>query len=416
MKKLVIGLLVILSITPQSFAQRANCRKINHSKRIAPPADVDSAIRNIILHEYYPKAPDSILTASWDSIYSKLDIFTRFEKNGSMGNSWLDAILKKRSHPKLIGIHYSTLNTVIYSVAYGSPAYYAGLCANDTIIAINGNLINNSSEKLDRYIDDVDVNDTMQIQIKRGSLLYTVSVSRDVYSSSDVFAIKKHHTIYVNFKYFGKETDKDFYNAVGDLGWNNVDSIYIDIRSNGGGYASCAEKILNLFLKKGDTLCMDKTVNDSVYTINNEDSFHPLQNIKTIIIRVDNGTASAAEMLAGCLKVKRNAIIVGDTSYGKGVAQAIKHVGDHTFHVTVSEFFPGGSLKVHGVGIIPDILLKDEPISVNVMSASEVAKIRQMYPKPNSEIIRILKYDESRANMVWPNIGCLYFLGIPKNH
>lgn len=411
MKNAFNRILVILIVAQVSFAQRAQFSDEykNHIK-MSSPKKYESEVRETLSKKVYPKAPDSIMTAPLDSIFKNLDAFTRIEHDRAINNNWINlAINGSPKKQKRIGIQYYPPKPVITGVLYNSPAFKAGVCKDDTIISVNGIVIDASSD-IDGIFGDIGQDDSVKISFKRGRNIYSISVLRDSFDIQDVYAIRKNKTICVSIKRFDSKTSEEFYNTVGDVGFNGVDSIIIDLRSNGGGTVSSTNRILELFLKKGDTICLDKKRNEDYYVIKHFDKLHPLQNIKNIIIRIDNRTASAAEMMAGCLKVKRNAIIVGDTSFGKGLMQELVYFGDYTLYVSVGEFFPAGMLKVHGVGIIPDILVKETSPSINNASASFVSNVRQKYPKPNSEIIRILGFDEKMTELVWPNVGSLYFL------
>jgi carboxyl-terminal processing protease len=114
-----------------------------------------------------------------------------------------------------------------------------------------------------------------------------------------------------------------------------------------------------------------------------------------IVVLIDKGTASAAEILAGALRDQGRAVIVGETSYGKGSVQQFRAVGDGGFKLTTSRYYTPSGTKIDGVGITPDIEVSEpEPTDEEVDALETIYEenlIRQFvreHPDPSSEEIR----------------------------
>jgi C-terminal peptidase prc len=172
--------------------------------------------------------------------------------------------------------------------------------------------------------------------------------------------------VYIRLLDFNAGSAGDFKNSLDSLipeDQSKVRGIIIDLRGNPGGLFSEARNIAELFLKKGEfivgTSARSKW-NEESYTADKSGIYADL----AVSILIDNGSASAAEILAGTLKYSGHAVLVGDTTYGKGLVQGFVHLpeGDG-LRLTISRyFFEGGryinhldsAAKAHGFGISPD--------------------------------------------------------------
>ncbi|HEX2897960.1 MAG TPA: S41 family peptidase, partial [candidate division Zixibacteria bacterium] len=159
---------------------------------------------------------------------------------------------------------------------------------------------------------------------------------------------------------------------IGDTG-RNANGIIIDLRGNPGGLFSEARDIAQLFLKMGEFIVGTSSRskwNEESHIAETDGEYSRLP----MAILIDNGSASAAEILAGTLKYSGHAVLVGDTTFGKGLVQSYLRLpeGDG-LRLTISRYFFEGNryinpldsaAKVQGVGIAPDIFYKsieDEP-------------------------------------------------------
>jgi len=134
----------------------------------------------------------------------------------------------------------------------------------------------------------------------------------------------------------------------------NTKKIVLDLRSNGGGYVSAARDLLSLWID-GDKVLIQKSkftsVDDITYAARNKALF---ADIKTIVL-VNNNTASASEIVAGALKDYEKATIVGETTYGKGVVQAMLNLSSGTtLKVTSAHWYTPKGNTINQTGIEPD--------------------------------------------------------------
>lgn len=205
----------------------------------------------------------------------------------------------------------------------GSPAQKAGLIAGDKILSIDG--------KDMKKLNTEDVSGSLKgakgtsisVKIERSTgEIKTLSVMRDEIKLPDVpySGMLTDKIGYVKLNSFTQTAGSDVKAAFIDLKSQGMTHFVLDLRGNGGGLLIEAVKIVNLFVKRGQTVVNTKgrvQEENRVYQTLEE----PLDLDIPITVLVDGGSASASEIVAGSLQDLDRAVIVGETSYGKGLVQ-----------------------------------------------------------------------------------------------
>ena len=243
-----------------------------------------------------------------------------------------------------------------------SPAEKAGLKPNDQILTIDGNSI----EGLDLYDAVLKIRgekgSTVSLSVMRPGVteMLTIEVVRDeipietVYSS--VKEYKNQKVGYIELTSFAEKTAEDFEAALNNLEKEKIDGLVIDVRGNPGGLLDSVETILKNFITK-----------DKPYVqIENREGekqrfFSDLDKKKEypIAVLIDEGSASASEILAGALKEAGGYEIVGDTSFGKGtVQQAVPMEDGSNIKLTMFKWLTPDSNWIHEKGVEPTIPAK----------------------------------------------------------
>ena len=157
---------------------------------------------------------------------------------------------------------------------------------------------------------------------------------------------------YIQFTSFDETTAEDFKAKYEELAKQNIKSLIIDLRNNGGGIVDQALEIADYMTDKDSVLLyeVDKNNKETVRKSKND----AIINMPIIILTNEN-TASASEILAGALKDLGKAKTVGTTTYGKGVIQQILKLNDGSgIKITIEEYQTPNRNKIHKVGIEPD--------------------------------------------------------------
>lgn len=372
------------------------------NKRAVPSAYYDKKIREYINAISYPESPKSIMTASWDSIYAQLDQWSGCEALEDIG----DFDFLQINQPKM-GL--KIVDRVIIDVIYKSPAYDAGLCVGDTINKINVTDVRNlKSSEFFQVLDNVKSTDSIFLSISRLGKCHVFGFLRHPIIENSIFMRKIDKMLYIKISIFEYGLAKEFERILSSINLKDVDSVIVDMRKNPGGYVNEMIDILRYFCKKGDTLLLEKTRYGNDYTLCQQEK-KVFQEISTIIVLVDEKTASSSEAFAGCLKVRRNAKILGKRTFGKGCVQSNRYFGDFNVSITKAEYFAAGSLKVHKVGIEPEGLIPERfNFSREVtkrISDLNFSEIRKLYPECDDKLLNMLKFTKSEAYYIWGIYG-----------
>jgi carboxyl-terminal processing protease len=163
---------------------------------------------------------------------------------------------------------------------------------------------------------------------------------------------------YIQILRFTARTPTELQNAFAELqdaGRNNTPlrALVLDVRNNPGGLLAECIEVASRFLPENTLVLKEKSKKgEKEYRSTPGKSLTDLP----MMVIVNRGTASAAEIVAGALKDNQRARIIGQTSYGKGTVQLIFQLADKSsLHVTTAEFFPPSGVPMEGVGIVPDI-------------------------------------------------------------
>ena len=259
-----------------------------------------------------------------------------------------------------IVVSYTDDGNVINSVIKDSPSEKAGLKEGDIIVAVDDtDLLDAPSELLVSLIKGkigtkvkITVkrdNDTLSFNVKRANITVS-SISRDVYPSGGI------NIGYIKIDVFAANTASQFSEALKSLEKENIGGLIIDVRDNPGGHLTQARKILSNFFDKQTVLYQIETKGKKkkVYSMTNETRKYP------VAILVNSASASAAEVLAACFKDNyNNAIVVGETSYGKGTIQKSERLSNGTsIKYTTDKWLTSKGNSLNEVGIKPDYEVK----------------------------------------------------------
>lgn len=235
----------------------------------------------------------------------------------------------------------------------GSPAEEAGLVANDYIIEVDG-----------EYVVGQDINVVVsKIKGPEGTTV-KLGIKHDNKGEIDTFTVER-RTIEVariesemledNIGYiwiyeFEGKTESQFNSAFDKLSSEGMEGLIIDLRDNPGGDLEVVVNLADKFLD-GGTICYTKDKNGKGERFEADSACEKLP----IVIITNSNSASASEILTGSLKDRGVAKVVGKTTFGKGIVQALFSLNDGSgVKITESEYYLPNDECIHGVGIEPD--------------------------------------------------------------
>lgn len=226
-----------------------------------------------------------------------------------------------------IGIQFNILKDTIYvvSVISGGPSEKVGLLAGDKIVKINdenvaGNGITNKGVT-DRLRGKKGTEVTVYIQRRGVHKLLEFNITRDVIPlySIDAKYMADPQTGYIKLSKFSATTAQEFSDALDELKDKGMKNLILDLRGNGGGYLNEAIEVANEFLPEGRLIVYTKG-KSSPRQDADADGSGIMQEGKVIVL-LDEGSASASEIVSGALQDWDRALILGRRSFGKGLVQ-----------------------------------------------------------------------------------------------
>lgn len=245
---------------------------------------------------------------------------------------------------------------VIAGTIKSSPAEEAGLKAGDIVekiddVSYTGKQLSEATKVL-----KAEEGTTVKLTILRDGKEIEINITRRKITVEHVSSkMMDNNVAYIKIDSFDNNVSDSFKSQLTDLMKENVNGIIIDLRSNGGGIVTEATDIADLFLEKDETILITKSKKDNEEKITKSKQ-EPIVKNTPVVILVNEGTASASEILAGALKDKYNATIVGKTTYGKGVIQSLYNLTDGSgLKITTDEYFTPNHNKIQKTGITPDV-------------------------------------------------------------
>ncbi len=250
----------------------------------------------------------------------------------------------------------------------GTPASQAGIRAGDRIVQIKDESTINMS--LTDAVNKIrgKVGTTISIVIERdGAANQTIALTRALINIDSVqskrFTENQQDIGYIRVKNFQANTVSDVKKALAEFKKNEhaLSGLILDLRNNPGGLLDSAIELADLFLSDG-TIVSTVGRNDHILDLNMA-HYHNTEPPYPMIVLINEGSASASEIVSAALQANNRAIVMGATSFGKGSVQTIFELGNDTaFKITIARYKPAGYIPIQLVGVQPDIKL--QPVSV----------------------------------------------------
>jgi carboxyl-terminal processing protease len=297
----------------------------------------------------------------------------------------------------------------------GTPAADAGLGKFDRITQINGESTTTMgiNEAVQRLRGDPDTPVTLFVH-RDGPGGWTGShefklVRKEIHVSSVVSKPLDEGVGYVRLKQFAESTADDMKAALAELRATGHDrGLVLDMRGNPGGLLTQAIKVADAFLKEGTIVIQDGGKEGRIESSAKDDGNEPGF---PIAILLNSGSASASEIVAGALKNNDRAVIVGETSFGKGSVQKLMPdipPEGAALKLTIAQYLTPGDISIQSVGIPPDVELAPMTVDVQELDLTAdapllrerdlSAHLSNAKAKEGGRPLEVLKYALSRED------------------
>lgn len=264
----------------------------------------------------------------------------------------------------------------IISPLQDNPADKAGLKPGDKVLEVNGTSTTNLT--LDESVD--------LIRGKKGTGVKLL-IGRKGWDKAKEFnitrgnikipiiewKIKENNIAYIKFNHFTENSPQDFKETIQKALERNPKGLILDLRNNPGGYLNASIEIASWFLPAGDVVVTEDFGDDNK---NNYRSYGYglLKDMPTTVL-INQGSASASEILAGAIRPKENVTIVGEQSFGKGSVQQLKNLKDgSSLKLTVAKWLTPTGKNINKEGIKPEVKAELTEEDVQNMNDSQLEK------------------------------------------
>lgn len=252
---------------------------------------------------------------------------------------------------------------VVVAPLKGSPAAEAGLQPEDIILKVNGEDMTNKS--LVQVVEKIRGPKGTQVELtveRPGEEEFlTITITRnEIHVPSVESELKETSTGgtigYVALNQFGDDSVQETREALEELLEHDLDGLVFDVRFNGGGYLEGAVDLVSFFLSEGKVVSVQRRSGEPIH---HYVTGHPIAADIPMVILINEGSASASEILAGALQDHKRATIVGKKSFGKGTVQEVFDLpGGSSIRVTTAKWLTPNGKDLSSEGVMPDIAVE----------------------------------------------------------
>ncbi|MEB2308378.1 MAG: S41 family peptidase [Candidatus Brocadiaceae bacterium] len=302
---------------------------------------------------------NTILTNAYRGMLSGLDPYSQYFSSEELED------LKIETEGEFEGLGIEVIIKdgllIVITPLVDSPAFKAGVLVGDRIVKIDGESTENMSirEAVKRLRGKLGTKITLTVVHEGDTAPVDVTIERAKIHVNSIRGARivddKYKIGYLAVTNFQENTIKDMDVVVQDLLKNDMKSLILDLRFNPGGLLNAAVDMADKFLEKGiivSTRGRDKTQN-YIYHAHKKGTYPNFP----LVILVNNGSASASEIVAGAIKDHKRGLLLGIKTFGKGSVQSLIPVGNGkaALKLTTARYYTPSGVCIHEKGIEPDV-------------------------------------------------------------
>ena len=355
MKNLLKNLFLFLFIISFSKGYAAN------EDDIYKKIDLFSEVLDKINKEYVDDVNQSeAMDAAINGVLQSLDPYSAYMSPESFQNMQTESSGEFGGLGIEVGMEHGVIKVI--SPIDNSPASKVGVKAGDYIVKIDDIQVQGKSltEAVDLMRGKVGTDIEITVRRRGEKKALTFIITRDIIKVASVKSrIIDEKTGYLRLTSFNENSSDQIKDKIKEFNKNeNIENYILDLRNNPGGLLSQAIKISDFFLNHGEivsTKSKRKYENRKWFAKKGD-----ILNANTLIVLINYGSASASEIVAGALQDHKRAILVGESTYGKGSVQSIIPLkNDGAIRITVSKYYLPSGKSISDVGVTPDIEISE---------------------------------------------------------
>jgi len=358
-KKYIQKMLMFFTIIILNIYSVANAE---NTDKLYEKIDLFSEVLEKIQNEYVDEVDQSIvMDSAIDGVLNSLDPYSSY-----MNPEIFDEMQTETSGEfGGLGIEISMEGGVVKVITPidDTPASRAGIKSGDYIVRINGAQVQGKSLMESVNLMRGPAGSSIEITIRRKSLkkAKTFKIVREVIEVKSVVAKPIDDEVgYLRLRAFNENSSSQLKSEISKLEKNNKIKGYIlDLRNNPGGLLSQAIKISDYFLNDGEIVSTKgrKSRENRKFFAKKGDKIKG----KPLVVLINNGSASASEIVAGALQDHKRAVLLGETTYGKGSVQSIIPLRNKgAIRLTIAKYYLPSGKSISEIGVSPDIKIEEE--------------------------------------------------------
>ncbi|MGL5963813.1 MAG: S41 family peptidase [Fusobacteriaceae bacterium] len=392
LKKIIVGLFITigsLSYANEKTNNRGFLSNIRELKEISDIIDLVSdnhvGEKEVDKKELLHGALKGIVDALEDphSNYLTKDNMSDFREDIKGKYPGVGMIIQKKKDEPLL----------VVSPIEDTPAYKAGIKPKDKILSINdeSTLSLTSDESAKKLKGEAGTK--VKLKVYRESLKETkeIQLTREIIKLKYVKSnMLKNNIGYLRLTQFGENVYPDLAKELTSLQKKGMKGLILDLRNNPGGALDQAVKISSMFIEKGKIVTTRGRNKDEQISMREGKYFGDFP----LVILINNGSASASEIVSGAVKDYKRGTLIGDKSFGKGSVQTLIPLPDGDgIKLTIAKYYTPNNISIHGIGIEPDIKVKED--EDYLLFDSVVTNVSEEATKENrAQIIKEIKGED----------------------
>jgi carboxyl-terminal processing protease len=347
-------LIILLNISNKVYSENAD--------KLYEKIDLFSEVLEKIQNEYVEEIDQAeTMDAAINGVLQSLDPYSAYMSPEIFKESQQDTSGEFGG----LGIEVSMESGVVKVITPidDTPAAKAGVKAGDYIVRINGEQVQGKSLMEAVNLMRGPVGSSIEITIRRKGLSKAkiFEITREIIEIKSVISKQIENKVaYLRLRSFNQNSGAQLKKEILKIKKNKSLVGYIlDLRNNPGGLLSQAIKISDFFLEDGEIVSTNgrKNRENRKFFAKKGDEI----NGKPLIVLINNGSASASEIVAGALQDQKRAVLLGETTYGKGSVQSIIPLKNRgAIRLTVSKYYLPSGKSISEIGVIPDIKIEEE--------------------------------------------------------
>ena len=412
LSRLVNGALLftLISFTPISFSKPIDNLISNN------PKEVIDQVWQIIYRDYLDYSGDyqvddwirtrkNLLSSNYESqpeahkvirsmLKSLNDPYTRFLDPKEFTEMRIDTSGELMGVGIQISVEEKTNKIIVVSPIEGTPAYKAGIKSKDVIVSINGKLTDgmaiDNAVKLIRGKKGTSVklgllrdNESIEVNLIRDRIEIT-AVNKNLNQVGQDIQIG-----YIRLKQFNANSVREMRIALTEFEEKKASAYVLDLRGNPGGLLEASIEIARLWIDSG--IIVSTKTKDGINEVRRANGRSITE--KPVVVLINEGSASASEILSGAIQDNKRGILIGKKTFGKGLVQSVRALSDGSgMTVTIAKYLTPNKRDINKNGIKPDIEVELDLYNDQKISYDDLGTVKDsQYLVAENELVKLLK-------------------------